>query len=173
MILIGCTAEQPESLRAVAAFEVPLPSETDRDQFLSVLRVAAEAEGMHVGAASGVDLEATAKAVPPEAEMTMDPAVWRGAGDDEAVASAMDAHDHLGQVWITFSKGKEPAINSRFRESAMREIVRRWPGTLLLPIMPTGAIPLCRDLLRTPNGYVVKPSEAYKYRADYTQMVPH
>src|SRR2546423_531539 len=173
VILIGCTAEQPESARTVAAFEVPLPSEADRDQFVSVLRIAAEAEGMHVDAVSSADLKAMAKAMPPEAEMTIDVAVWRGANDDEAVASAMDAHDHLGQVWIMFSEGKDPALSSRFRESAMREIALRWPGTLSLPIMPTGAIPLSRDLLRTSNGYIVKPSEAHRYRPDYTERYPH
>ena len=50
-----------------------------------------------------------------------------------------------------------------FRERAMHEIMLRWPITLSLPIMPTGAMPLPRDLVRTPNGYVVDPSEAHKY----------
>lgn len=54
-------------------------------------------------------------------------------------------------------------LASRFRENAMREIMLRWPGTLSLPIMPTGAIPLVEDLVRTPNGYVVNPSAAHKY----------
>jgi hypothetical protein len=55
----------------------------------------------------------------------------------------------------------------------MREIMLRWPGTLSLPIMPTGAIPLPRDLVRTPNGYIVDPSEAHKYRRDDTESRPH
>ena len=46
----------------------------------------------------------------------------------------------------------------------MHEIMLHWSGTLSLPIMPTGAIPLHRDLVRTPNGYIVNPSDAYKYR---------
>jgi hypothetical protein len=95
--------------------------------------------------------------------MTLKAAVWRGSNDDEAVASAMDQHDHLGQVWITFFRGKDPALNSGFQESAMHEIMLRWPGTLSLPIMPTGAIPLHGDLIRTPKGYVVNPAEAHKY----------
>jgi hypothetical protein len=41
--------------------------------------------------------------------------------------------------------------------------MRSWPGTLSLPIMPTGAIPLRRDLIRTPRGYVVNPAEVHKY----------
>jgi hypothetical protein len=97
--------------------------------------------------------------------MTLSAAVWKGEDDDEAIASAMDGPDHLGQVWLTFSKGEDPALNERFRDAAMREIVRRWPETLSLPLMPTGAIPLSRDLVRTPQGYIVNPSEAAKYGA--------
>jgi hypothetical protein len=162
-LLIGCApTAQPEGARTVAAFEVPLPSETDRDQFLAVLRAAAAPEAMHVDAEGSEDLKAEAK-VSPNFEMTMKAAVWRGSTDDEAVASAMDQFDHLGRVWIMFSRGKDPTLTSRFRENAMREILLRWPGTLSLPIMPTGAIPLAQDLIRTPNGYIVNPSEAHKY----------
>jgi hypothetical protein len=55
-------AQQPKSAKTVAAFEVPLPSEADRDQFLAVLRAAAEPEGMHVDAATRQELEGNAKA---------------------------------------------------------------------------------------------------------------
>ena len=155
-------AGQPESMKTVAAFEVPLPSEADRDQFLSVLRAAADAEGMHVDATSKGDLEQGAK-VSPNFQMTMNAAIWRGSNDDEAVASAMDQFDHLGQVWLMFSRGEDPVMAARFRERTMHEIMLHWPSTLSLPIMPTGAIPLRRDLIRTPTGYIVKPSEANKY----------
>src|SRR5271165_6220175 len=172
-VIAGCgvAAPQPESAKTVAAFEVALPSESDRDQFLSVLRAAAEAEGMHVDAATRQQLEENAK-VGPNFELTMNATVWRGSNDDEAVASAMDQHDHLGQVWIAFFKGKDQTLTSRFRESAMREIMVRWPGTLSLPIMPTGAIPLPGDLIRTPNGYIVNPSEAHKYHLDAMESRP-
>jgi hypothetical protein len=165
-MIAGCGGTpQPESARTVAAFEVPLPSEADREQFLLVLRTAAEAEGMHVDAESKQELENSARASP-LLEMTMNVAVWRDTRDDEAIASAMDQHDHLGQVWITFSKGKDPALSSRFRERAMRSIKLRWPHTLPLPIMPTGAIPLHADLVRTATGYVLKPSETRRYELD-------
>ena len=164
--LVGCTpSAQPESARTVAAYEVPLQSEADRNQFLAVLRSAAQAEGMHVDSASSQELEREAK-VSSEFEMTVKVAVWRGTNDDEAIASAMDQHDHLGQVWIAFSKGKDPVLTKRFRERAMHEIMFYWPSTLSLPIMPTGAIPLRRDLIRKPHGYVVNPSEAHKYELD-------
>jgi hypothetical protein len=99
-VIAGCgAARQPESAKTVAAFEVPLPSEADRDEFLSVLRAAAEVEGMHVDATSKVELEREAK-TSSNFRMTMNAAVWRGSNDDEAVASAMDQFDHLGQVWL-------------------------------------------------------------------------
>jgi hypothetical protein len=50
-----------------------------------------------------------------------------------------------------------------------REIMLRWPNTLTLPIMPTGAIPLHRDLVRMPGGYIVNPSEAHKYQLEPAQ----
>jgi hypothetical protein len=57
VVMAGCGGTtQSESTRTVAAFEVPLPSEADREQFLLVLRTAAEAEGMHVDAESKQDL---------------------------------------------------------------------------------------------------------------------
>jgi hypothetical protein len=162
-VIAGCgEATQPASAKTVAAFEVPLASEADREQFLSILRAEAQAEGMHVDAASKDELASEAK-VSPNFKMTMNATVWRGPNDDEAVASATDQFDHLGQVWLTFSRSTDPAMAARFREHAMREITLHWPGTLPLPIMPTGAIPLHEDLVRTPNGYLVKPSEAHKY----------
>jgi hypothetical protein len=54
----------------VAAFEIPLSSEADRDQFLAVLRAAAAPEGMQVDAESSEGLKADAK-VSPNFEMTM------------------------------------------------------------------------------------------------------
>ena len=165
VLVAGCgPAPQPESAKTVAAFEVPLQTEADRNQFLAVLRAAAAPEGMHVDAESSQDLKAEA-AANPKFQMTMKAAVWRGANDDEAVASAMDQFDHLGRVWMMFSRGTNPLLTSRFRENAMREIMLRWPGTLSLPIMPSGAIPLAQDLVRTPGGYVVDPSAAHKYDA--------
>ncbi len=173
LVVTGCGGvAQPESAKTVAAFEVSLPSAEDRSEFLSVLRAAAEPEGMHVDAASSQELKEEAM-ISPEFAMTLNAAVWRGSNDDEAIASAMDQRDHLGQVWIVFSRGKDPALSSRFRESVMRKIMLRWPGTSSLPIMPTGAIPLHRDLVRTPNGYRINPLAGHKYDLEGTDRGPH
>src|ERR1700675_3696370 len=119
-VIVGCgVAPQPESIKTVAAFEVPLQSEADREQFLSVLRAAAEVEGMHVDAESGTDLESEAKASP-KFRMTMKAAVWRGSNDDEAVASAMDQFDHLGKVWLMFSRGEATPMGAGFGKTAVQ-----------------------------------------------------
>jgi len=152
---------QPESSKTTAAFEVPLPTKADREAFLSVLSEVAKPEGLHVDFSGPEDLERRAAVY----RMTLSAAVWKGENDDEVIASALDGPDHLGRVWLAFSKGENPAMNERFRDAAMREIMRHWPQTLSLPIMPTGAIPLARDLVRTPQGYVVNPNEAAKYEA--------
>jgi hypothetical protein len=164
LCIAGCgIAPQPGSAKTAAAFEIPLAAESDREQFLAILRAAAATEGLHVDSEKKADLE-NAAAASPLLEMTLNAAVWRGANDDEVIASAMDQHDHLGQVWIMFFQGKDPALSNKFREAAMRAIRLRWPDTLSLPIMPSGAIPLHADLVRTPTGYAVKASEAYKYQ---------
>jgi hypothetical protein len=86
---------------------------------------------MHVDAESDTDLGSEA-AVSPNLKMTMKAAVWRGSNDDEAVASAMDQFDHLGQVWLMFPRGEDPAMATRFRARAMHDIMLHWPGTLSL-----------------------------------------
>jgi hypothetical protein len=64
-VILGCgVAPQPESIKTVAAFEVPLQSKADRELFLSILRAAAEVEGMHVDAERDSDLESDAKVSP-------------------------------------------------------------------------------------------------------------
>lgn len=161
-IVSACVVEQPESARTVAAYEVPLPSEQDRTEFLSVVSEVARAEGLHLDSATQQELRRTAETIP-TAEMTVHAAVWRGETDDESEAVIMDQHDHIGQVWIMFSLGEDPQLATRFRERVMREITARWPETLSLPIMPNGVIPLHADLVRTPDGYIVDPAAAPKY----------
>ena len=162
----GCgVARQPDSARTVAAFEVPLPTERELDEFLALLRQVAQGEGVHVDAADTQELVQTGKDMP-AAKMTLHAAVWRGSDDDRAEAVIMDQADPLGQVWIMFSKGENPKLATAYRNKAVKAIFRRWPETLSLPIMPTGAIPLHQDLVRTANGYKVDPSAAGKYAKD-------
>jgi hypothetical protein len=175
MILItgsGCgVASQPESGKAVAAFEVPLLTDSDREQFLLVLRAAAEPEGMHVDAMGKGELQADA-AVGPHFRHTLRAAVWVGSKDTDAVAVAMDQSDRLGEVWLMFLRGEDPLSAGRFREQAMTKVMRHWPNTLTLPIMPSGTIPLYQDLIRQGNGYIINPSAASRYELG-SQRAPH
>lgn len=77
---------------------------------------------MHVDATSKADLAMEAKASA-NFKMTLNAAVWRDTNDNEAVASAMDQFDRLGQVWLMFSKGEDPATAVRFRDRTMHEIM--------------------------------------------------
>lgn len=157
----GCgPVPQRESMRTVAAFDVPLSTVADRNAFLAVLRREATAAGFHLDAATEEELRILSQVSP----LTMNAAIWRGEDDEEIMASAMNPPTAPGRIWITFPKGEDPQRSAAFRRQLMREIVRHWPETLPLPIMPTGAIPHPEDMLRTPSGYVVKPSEEYRYQ---------
>ncbi len=153
-------APQPESRKTVAAYEVPLPTASDKAQFLDLLRKVAEVNGYHVDAASPADLAAMSEV----SKITFSATVWRG-DDEESMASAMDFRDRIGRVWLAFPTGNDPSRSTQFRESLVPQIRQAWPETASLPIMPSGAIPLTEDLVRTPTGYEVLPTAASKYQS--------
>ncbi|RYD43478.1 MAG: hypothetical protein EOP63_09540 [Sphingomonadales bacterium] len=165
ILLLLCAAcgvvEQPKSAETVAAYEVPLPTASDKRRFLALLTKKAEAAGFHVDAATNDELRVASEVSP----QTFSASVWRGKDDEEPIASAMDFQDRLGRVWISFSLGQDPVRSSQFRTSLMPAIQDGWPETASLPIMPNGGIPLTRDLVRTPNGYIVDPLAAKTYEA--------
>ena len=160
LFCFGCAAEQPDSARTVAAFEVPLATSSDRQDFLEILREVVDARGYHVDAWSDEALRHISELTP----ITLNASVWRG-DDEESMASAMDFRDRLGRVWISFPKGEDSQRSTEFRNALIPRIQARWPDMASLPIMPNGAIPHPRDLRRTPSGYDVVPSEASKYAA--------
>lgn len=153
------STEQPKWAQTVAAYEIPLASKADKARFLAILRDQASADGFHLDASTDEELRILSDVSP----MTMNATVWRGKNDEEPVASAMDFEDRIGRVWLTFSLGQDPAKASRFRERLMPLIKKSWPDTISLPITPNGGIPLAEDVVRTPSGYIVKPSAAAKY----------
>jgi hypothetical protein len=160
LLFASCTAfAREESNQTAAAFEVPLPTEDDKAEFIALLQKASEASGYHVDAASPDELRQMSEVSP----ITLNATVWRG-NDEEVVASAMDLYDHIGRVWLSFFKGKDSERFAMFRAALISQIERRWPGTASLPIMPTGTIPLTDDLIRTSSGYEVKPSARRKYQ---------
>lgn len=116
---------------------------------------------MHLDFADAAELDAISR-VSGHRRM-MHAAVYGDANDRELIASTMDWPERPGNIWLMFSQGEDVARAKRYREAAMREIRTRWPDTLNLPIAETGAIPNFEDLMRTPDGYIVRPSEAWKY----------
>lgn len=160
LICTGCgVAEQPKSVKTVAAYEVPLPTAADKSRFVELLRQEAEAEGFHVDAATPQELKVLSEVSP----ITFHASVWRGENDEELIAFAMDYKDRIGRVWIGFALGQNPDRSKRFRERLVPKMKTTWPDAASLPIMPNGGIPLTEDLVRTPSGYVVNPSAAARY----------
>ncbi|ALH83181.1 hypothetical protein AN936_23900 (plasmid) [Sphingopyxis macrogoltabida] len=119
----------------------------------------AEAEDFHVDAATKGELEVSSQV----SLITLNASVWRG-DDEEVIASAMDHEDHVGRVWIFFRRGEDQDRSARFRETLVEHIKKVWPASASLPVMPSGTIPLARDLVLTPSGYEVKASEASNYQ---------
>lgn len=158
----GCIAPQPESLDTVAAFEIPVPTPSDRTELLALVRQEAEADGLQVYANSDEQLRDLSQAIP-QASRTVSATVWRGAENGLPEVTIMDGADHLGRAWITFAKGEDMAQASQFRERLMRRILLRWPETLALPVMHEGNIPLPRHLIRTPSGYKLDPAYGRHY----------
>ncbi len=163
LVCAACgSVKQPEWAETVAAYEVPLPTAADKTRFLDLLREEAEAQGYHVDAATPHELAVQSEISP----MTFSASVWRGEDDDESMVSAMDFQDRIGRVWIAFPRGQDSHRSTRFRESLVPKIKSVWRDTASLPIMPSGAIPLTADLVRTPSGYTVNPAAAAKYNDD-------
>lgn len=159
-VLIYGVPASAEGMTTIAAFEIPLSSETERAELLDLLQREATAEGLHVDAASAEELQQTAAAIP-EAAATISAGIYRGTKDNHYEAGASDRF-HRGLVWITFSRGEEPALASRFRKRTMRSIRARWPETRSLPMI-AGTIPSHDNMIRTPDGYRVKASAAAQY----------
>ena len=153
LLLVACgPVDQPASNRTVGAYEVTLHSQDEYAEFLTVLDEAAQRESYHLDHRDGGGVE----------PFTINASIWRG-NDEESMAHAMDFEDRIGRVWLTFPLGVDKVESENFRDALMVEIKDRWPATTSLPIMPNGAIPLTRDLVRTPNGYVVREGAAAKY----------
>ena len=160
-VITSCgVVPQPESMQTVAAFEVPLLTATDRDEFLTMLGRYGRPFGFHVDAASQNELDAAAL---PNAKNSINATVWRGDDDDESIASVMD-FQKPGFAWILFHRGEKPVMNNRFQTQVMAAVKVRWPDTTSLPIMPNGAIPLPSDLIKTKAGYIIDPAAAPKYQ---------
>lgn len=160
LLCAACSAPQPASLETAAAYEINLPTVTDKVRFLKLLQKVAEEDGYHVDAASASELAAMSDVSP----ITLSAAVWRG-DDEESMASAMDFRDRIGRVWLSFPKGENPDRSTHFREKLIKQVRETWPDATPLPVMPNGGLPLTGDLVRTSAGYEVIESERSKYQS--------
>ncbi|MFC5388542.1 hypothetical protein U0030_12005 [Brevundimonas bullata] len=152
---------QPESLRTVAAFEVPLTSAVDRANFLTILTAEARAEGLDLNVETAKEMERWAEMLP-ELRRSIHATVYRG-GDLRQTEAYVSDRSHLGHAWISFTKGEDPALARRFRERLMSRTVERWPETLSVPVAQTGSLPNKEDLVLGDHGYEIGPAEMAGY----------
>jgi len=164
LLVASCSPVDQESVRTVAAIEVPFHSDADRADLLAMFRRSAAAAGLHVddGSAQWREFEREANILAPQDRATFDVGVWRGADDDEAEILADDRF-HPGRVWVTFRRGSLPDRSTRIREPLIAEIRAHWPDARMIPITPRGGLPLVDDLVLTERGYRIKRSTAGRY----------
>jgi hypothetical protein len=165
-ICAGCApVDQPESIRTVAAVEIPLRTAADRNDLVAILvRNAAAIGGIHVDDESERwrEGEAQANMIAPEERGTIFVGVWRGTNDGDPEADVDDS-GHPGRAWLSFARGRYPDRAARFREAVLAEVHRRWPRAQTLPVLPSGGLPLPRDLRLTKAGYAIAPAAAATY----------
>jgi hypothetical protein len=159
-LLLTCSACGARNVPTIAAVEVPLPTASERAEFLALLSEEAQAQGFHVDASSAEELQRR----PRPFRHTIHAAVWRGDDDDEAIASIMDDSESLGRPWLIISESEQPERVARFSERVMRRVRQRWPGMLSVPVMPTGVIPSRYQLQVTEEGYKLRPEFASEYQ---------
>jgi hypothetical protein len=154
---------QPDSIRTVAAIEIPLATARDRRDLLALLRQQAAAHGLHVD-----DLSAQQRRnmeelpLPAALRGTLFVGVWRGANDDEMEAGADDM-GHPGRAWLNFARGTDPVRSTRVREAFLAALRRRWPGARPIPVTPAGGLPLAEDLRWMAQGYRIDRARAASY----------
>src|SRR4051812_40998620 len=92
LLLTACSPVDQESLRTVAAIEVPLHSQADWRDLLAILRRHAAAFSLHVDDASAQlrASESQSKQVAPEDQSTFYIGLWRVDDDEEAEVIADD-----------------------------------------------------------------------------------
>ena len=144
----------------MAAFEVPLTSAADRADFLAILTVEANAEGLDVKVETAEEIERWAE-MSPKLRKSVGAIVYRG--DDFQTEARVSDQFHFGHVWISFAQGEDPASAQRFRDRVMSRTIERWPQTLAVPVAQTGSLPHREDLVRTDTGYKINPSRLAGY----------
>lgn len=152
---------QPESLRTVAAFEVPLTSAVDQADFRAILTAVTKAEGLDVNVETAEEMDRWAQ-MSPELRRSIDATAYRG-GDLRQTEAYVSDMSHLGYVWISFTQGEDRALSRRFRERLISQTLKRWPETMTVPVAQTGSLPNKQDLVRGDHGYEIDPAKMAGY----------
>ena len=165
--LSGCTpspADQ-EAMNYVEAIEIPLKGRLERLELYELLDAQARRhKGLHVDDVSdrSEKFYRHEEVLKPNERPTVEITVWRGKDDDQLVAAIGDVM-HRGRVWATFSRGQVPELERPFREAALAAILARWPKSQVLPVLPSGGLPLARDVVMTEEGYRIQASQGQIY----------
>lgn len=165
LTLVACgPVPQPDSIRTVAAIEIPLGGRTDRRDLLALLRRQAAGLGLHVDDVSEA-YRRNNEALPLPAELrgTLWVGVWRGANDEEMELIAEDT-GHPGTAWLIFSRGTDPARSTQVRQAFVAALRERWPAARTVPVLPSGGLPFASDLRWTPQGYLIERARAADYQ---------
>ena len=161
----GCAEPDQESVRTVAAIEIPLDTAVGRNSLVSILRRhVTPKSGLHVDDVTQRwrEFEAGSNTVVPAERGTIFVGVWRGRNDNELIADVGDT-GHPGRVWLTFVRGQHTAVATAFRNAVIAEIKAKWPEAKTLPVLPSGGLPLLRDLQLTSTGYRIRRAAAAVY----------
>lgn len=165
---LGCSPA-PQPGPPTAAIEISLLTPADQADLVTMLRQLAPLQGFHVDDVSAKwrDFEEQVKDSPSALKKTIAVGVWRGEDDNDLIL-LVDDGGHPGRAWIIFYRGEEPKSAERFWAALTGEIRGRWPDALPIPILPSGALPLSKDLQLTPQGYKIVRSAAERYNLPST-----
>jgi len=149
LFLSACgVAEQPDWAKTVVAYGIEAPARKDRSDLIDILSRVARVQGHHVDSASDQDLAQVY-------HLTINACAWKGEGDDETLACAMDFQERPGLVYLTFDKGSDPGLNARFRDAVVAQLTERFGPLREIPRMPNGSLPLARELVVDGKDYAV------------------
>lgn len=165
LICCGCAPRPQPS--TIAAIEIPVPTARDRGDLAATLRAFSAAEGLHADAATEHELENVRNKFPEDAHATFRMGVWRGEEDKDLEMSVTDT-GHQGRAWVSIIRYGAADLPPEARERLLRALRGRWPQALMLPVLPTGGLPLARDLVATPGGYKVIASAGGRYKIPST-----
>lgn len=169
-VLACCSCAPRQQPSTIAAIEIPIPTPRDRADLVAALEDFSAAEGLHVDIATQHELELVRAKLPENAHATLRMGVWRGENDRDLEMSITDM-GHQGRAWVSIIRYGERDVPPDARERLLGVVRNRWPQAQMLPVLPTGGLPLPRDLVSTASGYKVVSSAAARYKIPPTSLL--